>query len=313
MVIKIEDKEQLARICGPNDIHLKWIADILGDRIFSYGNEIVAEPSDLKSEATYRTLISELGEWSASHEDADETALKQWIASFRNEDSLTREMLKSQAIVLPNQFKVYPRTVNQAVYLEAMHKFEINFAVGPAGTGKTFLAVAYALNQILTKKKKKLILTRPVVEAGESLGFLPGDLLQKINPYLRPIYDVMDFLIGPERVSALEERRLIEVAPLAYMRGRTFNHSVLLLDEAQNTTQAQMKLFLTRLGESSQAIIAGDITQIDLPQKELSGLAHARRLLSSVDGIHFTHFKEVDLVRNPLIATIIKAYENEKK
>ena len=192
-----------------------------------------------------------------------------------------------------------------------IYKYDLVFGIGPAGTGKTYLAVAYALQEILSKKKKKLILTRPVVEAGESLGFLPGDFAQKIAPYLRPLYDAMDSLISVDAISRLEENRIIEIVPLAYMRGRSLNNSYIILDEAQNTTKEQMKMFLTRLGEGSRAIITGDITQIDLPSRTVSGLIHASRILKPLQAISFVYFSAQDVIRNPLVKKIVQAYETE--
>jgi phosphate starvation-inducible PhoH-like protein len=184
--------------------------------------------------------------------------------------------------------------------------------VGPAGTGKTYLAIAYALSLVLAKKARKLVLTRPVVEAGESLGFLPGDLAQKINPYLRPLYDAMEALVPFEIIHKMEENRIIEIAPLAYMRGRSLNDAFVILDEAQNTTKEQMKMFLTRLGAGSRAVITGDTTQVDLPRRTDSGLLHAVTILKSVDGIHFAYLNTQDVVRNPLIKKIIQAYDSKK-
>ena len=184
-------------------------------------------------------------------------------------------------------------------------------AIGPAGTGKTYLAVAWALKELLTKSRRKLIITRPVVEAGESLGFLPGDLAQKISPYLRPLYDAMEALVPYEVIRRLEENRSIEIAPLAYMRGRSLANCVVILDEAQNTTKEQMKMFLTRLGENSRAIVTGDITQVDLPRKSESGLAHAIGLLGSVEEILICRLDSRDVVRSELVRKIITAYENE--
>ncbi|MFQ3547512.1 MAG: PhoH family protein, partial [Termitinemataceae bacterium] len=222
--------------------------------------------------------------------------------------------LREAMIQIPNGFgRIFPRTLNQAAYIQGIRSYDVVFCVGPAGTGKTFLAVAEALRQVLSKKRRKMVLTRPVVEAGESLGFLPGDLAQKINPYLRPLYDAMEALVPYETIRRLEDNRAIEIAPLAYMRGRSLNNSIIILDEAQNTTREQMKMFLTRLGEGSQAIITGDATQIDLPRRSDSGLLHALSLLQSVEGLYFAYLNTADVVRNPLIKKIIQAYDTESK
>jgi phosphate starvation-inducible PhoH-like protein len=199
------------------------------------------------------------------------------------------------------------------MYIKNLETTDIVFGIGPAGTGKTYIAIAHALMETLTRKKRKLILTRPVVEAGESLDYLPGDLAQKISPYLRPLYDAMDALIPVEIINRMEENRIVEIAPLAYMRGRSLQDSYIILDEAQNTTREQMKMFLTRIGEGSKAVITGDVTQIDLPKKSQSGLLHAMQLLNRIDELHFSYFDERDVVRNPLIKKIIQAYENHKQ
>jgi phosphate starvation-inducible PhoH-like protein len=193
-----------------------------------------------------------------------------------------------------------------------MYEHELSFCIGPAGTGKTYLAVAYALRQILSRSKRKLVLTRPVVEAGESLGFLPGDLAQKISPYLKPLYDAMENLIPPDVLQKLEENRTIEIAPLAYMRGRSLRDCVIILDEAQNTTKEQMKMFLTRLGENTEAIVTGDVTQIDLPKRTHSGLLEALRILEGIPEIHFTYFSGNDIVRSRLVRRIIQAYDADR-
>ncbi|HBK59040.1 MAG TPA: phosphate starvation-inducible protein PhoH, partial [Spirochaetaceae bacterium] len=215
-------------------------------------------------------------------------------------------------IQIPNGFgKVFPRSSGQSLYLQGIASHDLVFAIGPAGTGKTYLAMAYALRELLTRSRRKLILTRPVVEAGESLGYLPGDLEQKINPYLRPLYDAMEALVPYETIHRLEESRAIEIAPLAYMRGRSLTNCIVILDEGQNTTKEQMKMFLTRLGEGTKAIVTGDITQIDLPKKTESGLVHAVNLLEHIDEVFVSRLDARDVVRSPLVRKIIEAYEKE--
>jgi len=210
---------------------------------------------------------------------------------------------------LRRDIQIRPRTRGQIRYLEAIKTHGVTLSIGPAGTGKTFLAMAAAVSSLLNKEVNRLILTRPAVEAGESLGFLPGDLQQKVNPYLRPLYDALYAMVDVERGRRLIEREMIEVAPLAFMRGRTLSHAFAILDEAQNTTTEQMKMFLTRLGEGSRAVITGDITQIDLPKGAQSGLVEARRILRSTPGIAIVHLTREDVVRHPLVQSIVEAYE----
>lgn len=200
------------------------------------------------------------------------------------------------------------RTPKQKAYLETVKEKELTFAIGPAGSGKTLIAVSCALKALKDKQISRIVITRPIVEAGEKLGFLPGDLQEKVNPYLRPIFDSFNTLVGPERFLSLWDNDIIEIAPLAYMRGRTLEYSFIILDEAQNTTQEQMKMFLTRMGNGSRMIITGDVTQIDLPQKAQSGLLHAVKVLSSTPDIGFVHFGDEDVVRHPLVKKIVAAY-----
>ncbi len=215
----------------------------------------------------------------------------------------------SPALRLPRKTELSARTPRQAQYLRQMQTFDITFGVGPAGTGKTFLAVAAAVDAFERDAVKRILLTRPAVEAGEKLGFLPGDLAQKVDPYLRPLYDALYDLMGYDKVNRLFERGAIEVAPLAFMRGRTLNHSFIILDEAQNTTPEQMKMFLTRIGFGSRAVVTGDVTQIDLARGQTSGLVDARNVLTDVRGIAFTIFQSEDVVRHPLVQAIVDAYE----
>ena len=210
--------------------------------------------------------------------------------------------------LIVGQKSIWPKSAQQRRYLESLFRDQVVFSQGPAGTGKTFLAVCYALSQVLAGKKQKLILTRPVVEAGESLGFLPGDLMQKLSPYLKPLYDSMEYVLSPAQIKRLEENGAIEISPLAYMRGRSLNHCVVILDEAQNATKSQMKMFLTRLGEDAKAIITGDTTQIDLPRKTDSGLSEAMRILDGIDGVSVTEFTHEDTVRSRIVREIVRAY-----
>jgi len=206
---------------------------------------------------------------------------------------------------------ISPKTPNQKRYIDAIRNNDIVFGIGPAGTGKTYLAVAMAASALVTGQVRSIILTRPAVEAGEKLGFLPGDLAQKVNPYLRPLHDALNDMVGPDKCQDFVERGIIEIAPLAFMRGRTLSNAFIILDEAQNTTREQMKMFLTRVGFDSRAVITGDVTQVDLPVKQHSGLLEAQKLLRSIDGIDFCNFSKSDVVRHPLVQRIIQAYENE--
>ncbi len=224
-----------------------------------------------------------------------------------------KEIFLDQVYITAKHRVISPKSINQKKYIDAIRNFDIAFGIGPAGTGKTYLAVAMAVAAYSTDQVKSIILTRPAVEAGENLGFLPGDLVEKINPYLRPLHDALNDMLGRERAKELIDREIIEIAPLAFMRGRTLNNAFVILDEAQNTTPAQMKMFLTRLGFNSQAVITGDITQIDLPIDRGSGLIHAAKVLKKVKDISFNYFTDVDVVRHPLVQQIIKAYEKKEK
>jgi len=311
--IALDDTSVLADVCGVNDYNLRVIERLMGGRVFSRGNEIFLETPDVENREVFRRLVDQLVESIEDGLPASPDLIMALHASLTPEGfSSCGDSFLDACIQIPGGFgKVFPRTPNQALYLRGLSCHDITFSVGPAGTGKTFLAMAWALRELLAKNQRKLVLTRPVVEAGESLGYLPGDLGQKISPYLRPLYDSMEALVPYDTVRRLEDSRAIEIAPLAYMRGRSLNQCVVILDEAQNTTKEQMKMFLTRLGERSSAVITGDITQIDLPKKSESGLVHALKLLSSIDDIFVCRMDGRDVVRNPLVKKIIHAYESE--
>jgi phosphate starvation-inducible PhoH-like protein len=310
LTVVVSDETILPEICGANDINLKTLEDLLGVRIFSRGNEILLDSSDDSVQRTFRQLLQQLEDHVRLGQLPGPDLIRTLHSSLASGEDEKVEILKRNLVVIPNGLrKVYPRTYNQAVYLESIEGNEIVFGVGPAGTGKTYLAVAQALKQVLGQGRRKLIITRPVVEAGESLGYLPGDLTQKIHPYLRPLYDAIESLIPLEIFRRMEENGVLEIAPLAYMRGRTLSGAFIILDEAQNTTREQMKMFLTRIGENSRTVVTGDITQIDLPRKSDSGLLSVIPILTPIREIRFTFFEERDVVRNPLVRKIVHAYE----
>jgi phosphate starvation-inducible PhoH-like protein len=223
-----------------------------------------------------------------------------------------KKIFMDKVYVASNKTTIAPKSINQKAYIDSIRRFDIVFGIGPAGTGKTYLAMAMAVSYLVQKEVKRIVLTRPAVEAGEHLGFLPGDLYEKVNPYLRPLYDALHDMMDFEDASRLIQRGVIEVAPLAFMRGRTLNDSFVILDEAQNATTEQMKMFLTRLGFSSKAVITGDVTQTDLPEGKVSGLIEARNILEGIQGIRFIYFSREDVVRHPLVQEIIDAYEQRE-
>ena len=310
LTVFVSDETILPEICGANDSNLKVFEELLGVRVLSHGNEILLDTADDSIQKTFRQLLQQMEDHIRLGQMPGPDLIRSIYSSLASGDSEKAEVLKRNLVVIPNGLrKVYPRTLNQALYLESIDHNEIVFGVGPAGTGKTYLAVAQALKHVLTQARRKLIITRPVVEAGESLGYLPGDLTQKIHPYLRPLYDAIESLVPMEIFRRLEENGVIEIAPLAYMRGRTLSGAFIILDEAQNTTRDQMKMFLTRIGENARTVITGDITQIDLPRKSDSGLLSVIPILTPIREIRFTFFEERDVVRNPLVRKIVHAYE----
>ena len=300
------DNERLANVCGPFDQHLKQLERRLGVDIVSRGNSFQVSGSPEVARAAGEILRRLYIETEA------ETLTAERVHLYLHEAGIA-EALEVRAdddvVVKVRRGHIRGRGANQSKYLQNIFRHDINFGVGPAGTGKTYLAVACAVEAYERESVRRVVLVRPAVEAGERLGFLPGDFAQKVDPYLRPLYDALQEMVGFERVAKLIERNVIEVAPLAYMRGRTLNESFIILDEAQNTSVEQMKMFLSRIGSSSTAVITGDITQIDLPRGQRSGLRHVIDVLRGVEGISFTFFDSRDVVRHPLVARILDAYE----
>ena len=314
------DNERLARLCGPLDENLRLIESRLGVQVRRRGSAFrVAGARALHAEDLFRELFSmslteeittEQVHLALRDQQADARASTAHPTAARPSDGGELEPSAAEEMaVRVLRGLIRPRGPNQREYVERVRRSDLTFGVGPAGTGKTYLAVACAVEALQTDRVRRIVLVRPAVEAGERLGFLPGDLNQKIDPYLRPMYDALYEMLGFERVAKHIERNVIEVAPLAFMRGRSLNESFIILDEAQNTTVEQMKMFLTRIGFGSHAVVTGDITQTDLPAGRLSGLRHAIEVLRGVEGVGFQFFEARDVVRHPLVQRIVQAYE----
>ncbi len=311
--ITFDSQDVMQKVCGAGDRNLPYLELLTGSEIVERGNILTVTASQNETGDQAQALIERLKAASRSREAITEAEIFMEWQSLRNGETMplgwTGPESDTPTISVHGRL-VYPKSPAQEAYIRLMDSDQIVFATGPAGTGKTFLSVTHALSLLLSGKRRKLVITRPVVEAGESLGFLPGDLNQKINPYLRPLYDAMEAVISPTAVRKLEENGSIEVAPLAYMRGRTLDNAFIILDEAQNTTPEQMKMFLTRLGFGSRAVITGDTTQKDLAPGAPSGLDIAERVLKNIDGIRFVTLTSRDVVRHPLVQQIVKAYED---
>ncbi len=306
----LSDGELLQQICGVNDGNLAVLEEMFGAAVLVRGNEVILESDRPEDQERFFVLITELEQHAMRGQVPNRSLISALYRDLNDRDGSRLKKLREHHIELPGSgIRVFPRTLRQAELLESFENRDLTLCVGPAGTGKTYLAVAHALQEVLGKRKRRLVLTRPVVEAGENLGYLPGDLTQKISPYLRPLYDAIQALLPFEMLRRLEEQNVIEVAPLAYMRGRSLRDSYIILDEGQNTTREQMKMFLTRLGENSRAVVTGDITQIDLPRPEKSGLIHSLSVLASVQEIGVLRLTHQDIVRSDLVQKIIQAYD----
>ena len=305
----LEDNQLIQSLIGEYDENLKFIEKALKVKINARGNDISIHGEADEVELT-RRLLQELYFLLESKHPIYHNEIDYAIKILKdNKNANLKEVFLDIIHVSPKQRLITPKSVVQKQYIDAIRKYDIVISIGPAGTGKTYLAMAMAISSLIKKEIDRIILTRPAVEAGEKLGFLPGDLYEKVNPYLRPLYDALHDMMDLEKASRLLQKGIIEVAPLAFMRGRTLNDSFVILDEAQNTTSEQMKMFLTRLGFSSKAVITGDITQTDLPSGRQSGLKEIQSILPAIEGIKFVYFSEKDVVRHPLVQEIIVAYE----
>ncbi len=306
----------LANLCGQFDEHLRQIEKGLGIHISNRGNHFRVVGSQQASQLGVR-VIQELYEL-AGHENLDskrvhmclqETTMNNSLDGVDSPQPSQPDGNGEEQVIVTRRVRIKPRGPNQNHYVTNLRNSDLSFGIGPAGTGKTYLAVARAIEALDREEVRRIVLVRPAVEAGERLGFLPGDMSQKVDPYLRPMYDALYEMVGFDRVARLIEKNIIEVAPLAFMRGRSLNESFIILDEAQNTTVEQMKMFLTRMGFGSRAVVTGDITQIDLPRNQVSGLRHVLKVLRDVDGVSFSFFTARDVVRHSLVQRIVEAYE----
>lgn len=300
------NNSRLGHLCGPLDTHLRRIEEALGVKIAHRHEQFKVDGPKASAQRAMDVLQAL---YEIAQRPIDAAVVQLTLAG----DGGMLDGDDDIAMLVTRRTDLRARTPTQALYLDNIAKHDITFGIGPAGTGKTYLAVACAVDALERAAVQRIVLTRPAVEAGERLGFLPGDLTQKVDPYLRPLYDALYDLMGYEKVQKAFERNALEIAPLAFMRGRTLNNAFVILDEAQNTTPEQMKMFLTRIGFGARAVVTGDVSQIDLPKQQLSGLIDAERVLKRVNGIAMTHFTSVDVVRHPLVAKIVDAYDGQRK
>jgi phosphate starvation-inducible protein PhoH and related proteins len=312
ITILIPDPDEMMFVAGQNETNIDRIEREFGVKIVARGAELRIS-GDSASVARVGDLVGAMRSLSGRDDNLRRPALERLIGDAKEAPVATPQQLREHVATTVTGKRIGPQSENQRRYVEAIRAYDLVFATGVAGTGKSYLAVAMGVNALRERKVTRLILTRPAVEAGERLGFLPGDLQEKIDPYLRPLYDALYELMPAERMARAQERGEIEVAPLAYMRGRTLNEAFIILDEAQNTTAPQMKMFLTRLGYGSQAVVTGDVTQVDLVEGQKSGMAVAREILRGVEGISFVDFDERDVVRHALVARIVHAYDRHER
>jgi phosphate starvation-inducible PhoH-like protein len=326
ITLEPNDARRLASLCGQFDEHLRLIEQRLDVEIRSrdncfaaYGAAIAAQRATevlynlYQQTAHYTELSPEEVHLNLQHSSQSSSLEAPMTQTPSTSTAQTVDNVDSFTVIRTKKGNIKPRGLNQQRYVRAIQTHDVNFGIGPAGTGKTYLAVACAVEALLRDEVERILLVRPAVEAGERLGFLPGDLAQKVDPYLRPLYDALHEMLGFEAVAKLQERNVIEIAPLAYMRGRTLNGAYILLDESQNTTREQMKMFLTRIGFGSTAVITGDMSQVDLPRGVQSGLVHACEVLKDVEEVSFTHFISRDVVRHPIVQSIVDAYDAHEK
>ncbi|MFA7553695.1 MAG: PhoH family protein [Spongiibacteraceae bacterium] len=312
LTLEPNDAKALANLCGQFDEHLRQLEQRLEVKIRNRGNvfEVLGDAAAVSAASqVLNNLYQEALDGVSLTAETIHLNLQQAGIEALREQSATHNSVESIPLIHTKKMTIKPRGKNQQGYVRSVLNHDINFGIGPAGTGKTYLAVACAVQALMNEEVQRILLVRPAVEAGEKLGFLPGDLAQKIDPYLRPLYDALYEMLGVETVTKMIERNIIEIAPLAYMRGRTLNDAFIILDESQNTTKEQMKMFLTRIGFGSTAVITGDATQIDLPKGVQSGLTQVIKILDKVEGIGFTYFQSKDVVRHPLVQRIVEAYE----
>ena len=312
--VTLEATPYIPEIFGTQDSNLRLIEKNFQVNITARDNSIKLSgpaPSVTKVERLFHQLFDLLESGVSAVFNGD---IKHAIRLFTEDETTDLKSILSERIVLPGrQMQISPKGKNQKKFIRCIKESDITIAVGPAGTGKTYLAVTLAVEGLLTKKFTRIILTRPAVEAGENLGYLPGDITEKINPYLMPLFDALYNMLDPQRVQAMIQENIIEIAPLAYMRGRTLSNSFIILDEGQNATQEQMKMFLTRLGEKSKMVATGDITQIDLPNPRRSGLVEANEILKNIEGVSVVEFDHTDVVRHPIVQKIIQAYDKKTR